>query len=514
MAKRKMNKSYIMLVGILILTMMVVAGCGSNSNTASTNSPTPSTENAPTGSPNSTDSSSAAADTKDFVTLTWYMPPPLDPRPNEEKVMKYLNGILKEKINANLVFKFVDWSTYAQKIKVSSAAGEEFDIFSDFDSIGFSQNVASGIALELDDLLNKYGKDIIKKNPDKAWQAVTSNGKKYGIANPSAWVETPNFAFRKDIVDKYKIDYASIHNFKDLEPILKMLKEKEPDLIPYLGTFPLAQTFDKVTPMVGYDTTDGKWKSMLDSQAWLDKTRVQKDWYDKGYIPKKVIEGTDSIAEFKTGRYAITSYGIYDASFEKISTDYATPMVASQLDYKNLVTGSSIRGAINYISSTSKQPERAMMLLNLLYSDKELFNQFAYGIEGEDWDYVSGKGTDNPTVKTKDQMGWAIWHPWIGSLWDQWPSNWNSQVVLDGLKSAIDKAEYSPYVGFVFDSAPVKKELATIEAITPETRPIFMSKDLDGKIAEYKERLNKAGLETVLAEIQKQVDAWKTTSGK
>ncbi|MBP1991940.1 extracellular solute-binding protein [Paenibacillus eucommiae] len=513
MAKRKMNKSYFKSLFILILTLTVVAGCSGKTNTDPTDSAAPSPENASTSSPNSTDSSSAGMDTKEFVTLTWYMPPPLDPRPNEDKVMKYLNEILKEKINVNLVFKFVDWSTYAQKIKVSSAAGEEFDIFSDFGSIGFSQNVSSGIALELDDLLNQYGKDIIQKNPDKAWQAVTSNGKKYGIANPSAWVETPNFAFRNDIVDKYNIDYASIHNFKDLEPVLKMLKENEPDLIPYLGVFGMPQTFDKITPTIGYDTTDGKWKSLLDSKAWLDVTRIQKDWYEKGYIPKKVVEGTDSVAEFKTGRYAVTSYSIYDASFVKISTDFATPMVASPLDYKNLVTGSSIRGAINYISKTSKHPERAMMLLNLLYADKELFNKFAYGIEGQDWDYVSGKGTDNPTVKTKDQMGWAIWHPWIGSLWDQWPSNWNSQAVLDGLKSAIDKAEYSPYVGFVFDSAPVKKELAQIEAITPETRPLFMSKDLDGKIAEYKDRLNKAGLETVLAEIQKQVDAWKATGG-
>lgn len=508
MTGRKMKKSFVMLLVLLLFAVTALAGCSSSKKNTS---PTDTVKNT-TSTPSST--ITPAVDTSKFVTLTWYMPPPLDPRPNEEKVMKYLNAMLKEKLNVNLVFKFVDSATYAQRIKVAAAAGEEFDIFTDLNILGFSQIVSSGMAFELDDLINKYGQDIVKKVPEKAWKAVTSKGKKYGIANPLPWVTSYNFAFRKDLVDKYKIDYAKIHNYKDLEPVLKMLKEKEPDLIPFVGNVFEPQTMDNISTTIGYDTTDGKWKSHLDNKGWLDMVKLKHDWYVKGYMPKKVIADADAVTEFKTGRYATAGYHVYDASFVKTSTDFGTPMVASLQDLKTVVTGSSIRIVVSHISKTSKNPERAMMLLNLLYADKNVFNKFAYGVEGDDWDYVSGKGTDNPTVKTKDKLGWAMWHPWIANLWDQWPSNWNSQEVLDGLKSAIDKADYSPLSGFVFDSTPVKKELAQLDAFAPELKIIYVANDVDSKIAEYKEKFAKAGLDVVLAEVQKQVDAWKATNVK
>ncbi|WP_227013610.1 DUF3502 domain-containing protein [Paenibacillus psychroresistens] len=499
---------------LILVLSIVLAGCA-NTNKKEAASPAVSDDKTSSSSTPAENTPPPSADISEFVELIWYMPPPLDPRPNEANVMKAVNEVLKEKINAHVTIKFVDWATYVQKIKVAASAGEEFDLFSDLlGTLGFSQNVSSGIAMELDDLINKYGQDIVKKVPNQAWQAVTSQGKKYGIANPSAWVNSFNIAMRKDIADKYAIDYASIHSYKDLEPVLESLKNKEPDMIPFVGYGPgyaaFQQTFDKISPMIGYDVVDGKWKSQLEEQTWIDLVKMMHDWAQKGYIPKKVI--TDANAEFKTGRYAVASYHIYDPSFVKTSTDFGVPMVATPLDFHNVVTGSSIRTAVSYVSTTSKHPERAMMLLNLIYSDKEFFNKFAYGVEGEDWNYVSGKGTDNPIIKTSEKTNWAMWHPWIGSLWDQWPSNWNSKEVLDGLKATIDKAEYSPYAGFTFDSTPVKKEMAQIDAIFPELTPVFLAGDVDASIAKLKEKVDKAGLSEVLKEIQKQVDAWKATN--
>lgn len=529
-SKTKRNSSLLLLATMLAATTALTACGNSNNNSGNsanaTNSTNTTSDNTATNDGSGNDGSanngatnanaSAPADTKDFVNLTWYILAPLDPRPNETSVMKYLNDQLKEKLNVNLTFKFIDGATYAQKIKVAAASGESFDIFTDINNmIGFANNVSSGIALPLDDLIGKYGQDIVKKVPEQAWNAVTTQGKKYGIANPSAWVTSFNIAYRKDIADKYNIDYNNIHTWKDLEPTLAMLKEKEPDLIPFLGNINIPQTVDSISPMVGYSMTDNKWESTVDNTDWINAMKLKADWYQKGYLPKKVLPvGTDTIAEFKTGRYAISGYHVYDKSFVKPTTDFGTPMVQSLLDEKAVVTGSSIRSVVSYVSKTSKNPERAMMLLNLLYADKKLFNEFCYGVQGQDWNYVSGEGTDNPTIKTQDQLGWAIWHPWIGSLWDQWPSNWNSQEVLDGLKAAIDKADYSPYAGFVFDATPVKKEMAQIDALQAEANSIYVSKDIDAKIKDYQDKVKKAGMDKVLAEIDKQVAAWKAANGQ
>lgn len=489
-------------LAFIFAIVALLSGCGGGGNNAAKETGTDKAQT-PQSQPD------PAGDTSEFVKLVWYMPPSIDPRPNEANVMKRINAILKEKINASLDLKFIDFNAYGQKVKVAAASGEAFDLFTDIGHFGFSQAVSTGLALDIDDLLNKFGQDIMKKIPDQAWQVVSAKGKKWGVPNPSAWVTSNNISFRKDIVEKHGIDFSSIHTMEDLEPVLAMLKEKEPDMIPYVGYMPGTQNMDLVSPMVGYDTTDGKWKSLLESTEWRKNITLQHDWYNKGYLPKKQI--SDHIAEFKTGKYAVVPYHVYDSSFVKMSTEFGIPMVSTPLNQKHIVTNGVIQSTMTYISKTSENPERAMMLINLLYQDKELLNLLAYGVEGEDWEYVSGKGTDNPTIKTNDQLTWAVWHPWIGSLWDQWPSNWNSQEVLDGLKAAIDQAEYSPFSGFVFDSAPVKKELAQIDAYSSEIHILYMTKDLDAKIAEYVEKVKKAGLDRVIAEIEKQVAAWKAS---
>lgn len=69
--------------------------------------------------------------------------------------------------------------------------------------------------------------------------------------------------------------------------------------------------------------------------------------------------------------------------------------------------------------------------------------------------------------------------------------------------------------GFVFDQEPVKAQLAQINAIDTEYLPIFSGAvDYTAKEAEYQDKLKKAGSDAVIAEIQKQVDAWAKANGK
>ncbi len=41
------------------------------------------------------------------------------------------------------------------------------------------------------------------------------------------------WVFDKELVEKYNIPYENIHSVNDLEPWLKLVKEKEPDFIPF-----------------------------------------------------------------------------------------------------------------------------------------------------------------------------------------------------------------------------------------------------------------------------------------
>ena len=108
------------------------------------------------------------------------------------------------------------------------------------------------------------------------------------------------------------------------------------------------------------------------------------------------------------------------------------------------------------------------MLADLLFADKWFFNTVCYGIKDQDYKIVSGEGTDNPTVEANTPVTWAIWHPWVGSLWDQWPSNWNSSDALATMKKNAETGKASPLLGFVFNPDPVKTEIAQLNTLDGE----------------------------------------------
>jgi putative aldouronate transport system substrate-binding protein len=152
-----------------------------------------------------------------------------------------------------------------------------------------------------------------------------------------------------------------------------------------------------------------------------------------------------------------------------------------------------------------------------MYADKTFFNMTCYGKEGLNYEVTANAGTDNPSVKTKENSKWTIWACWTGPLWDQWDSNWNSTAALENMKKSTAAAAVSPLLGFIQDNEPIKNEIAQIQAIIDETDKVItngIEKDPDKYLAEQKAKAQKVGLDKVLAEMERQANEWKTKNGK
>ncbi len=68
-----------------------------------------------------------------------------------------------------------------------------------------------------------------------------------------------------------------------------------------------------------------------------------------------------------------------------------------------------------------------------------------------------------------------------------------------------------PTNGFVFDQVPVKNEMAAVQAIIDEYRPILelgMVEDVDKTIDEMMNSMNRSGLDIVKTEFLNQYKAW------
>jgi putative aldouronate transport system substrate-binding protein len=69
----------------------------------------------------------------------------------------------------------------------------------------------------------------------------------------------------------------------------------------------------------------------------------------------------------------------------------------------------------------------------------------------------------------------------------------------------------SPTAGFTFDTDPVKTAVANRQAVIDQYGRILqfgLRSDVDAAVDEYIQRLNAAGTNEILAELQKQVDAF------
>lgn len=148
-----------------------------------------------------------------------------------------------------------------------------------------------------------------------------------------------------------------------------------------------------------------------------------------------------------------------------------------------------------------------MQLMNLLYTDKDIVNLLDNGIEGKH--YV--KNADG-TIKAPEGVTdtgylfnqWEIGNNALASVWEGTPTD-----IWDQIKKFNDSAIFSKALGFSFDASPVKTEVAAATNVLNQYKVGLESGSLDpALLSEFNSKLKAAGLDKIIAEKQKQLDAW------
>ena len=91
-------------------------------------------------------------------------------------------------------------------------------------------------------------------------------------------------------------------------------------------------------------------------------------------------------------------------------------------------------------------------------------------------------------------------------------SNAKKQAVED----AIPEERYSPAFGYSFDQQPVATEIAAVSTVIEQYTPSLNCGAVDPTEAlpEFIDSLKAAGMDKIIAEQQKQFDAWYAEKGK
>jgi putative aldouronate transport system substrate-binding protein len=436
-------------------------------------------------------------------------------------VEEALNKLLVPAINTKIKLNPIDWGAFDEKMKLAFAAGEECDIVFTAPWINnYLLNIANGNFVPLDDLLAKNAPGLWASMPETTWDAARVDGKIYGVINQQIFVKPFGFTVRRDLADKYGLDAYALKSYDELEPFLNAILENEPDVIPLPGASTWSNEgngFDpiiteQVPVVIRYDDKELKVFNAAASPEFQASVERARRWYEAGYTPKETIAGDDQQAMWRAGKFALSGLvGVVKPGGEIESEQRFGQPVYSQSMTKPFLTTAGTTATTNAICATSKNPEAAMKVLELLNTNVEIYNTLAKGIEGKHWEWADkGNLVIKPGPNNADynpNTDWEFGNQFLAYYIDP------KQAEIKAWEATYDLNTTSPpsaAMGFNFNAEPVKTELANVAAVVGELAGPLASGQVDPATAlpEYLERLNQAGIQALIDECQRQLNDW------
>ncbi|MGG5461596.1 ABC transporter substrate-binding protein [Clostridium sp. B9] len=479
----KHKKLMALILGGMMTTSAVLTGCGSDKGAAE-----------------------GGTASEEPVNLVWYTigDAPADNEVVEEEVNKYL----KDKINVTVDIKHVSFGDYTQKMNVLANSGEPYDIaFTCSWAFPYLENARKGAFLELNDLIDEKGSDMKKVIDERLWKGAEVDGKIYAVPNQKEIAGAPMWVFDKELVEKYDIPYQDIHSVEDLEPYLEIIKEKEPDFVPFYtqgDSIPLE--FDEIMRPLGvfYNDDTLTVQNMYETEEMKAMMAKLREYYEKGYINQDAAVNNmqNEVKRFvwkADGQpYAENGWG------QSLGREVVTSSIIPAY-----VTNNSTTGAMTAISTTSEHPEKAMELINLVNTDSELRNMLMFGIEGTHYEKVSDNQIKRDPNGPYNVTSWGY-----GNLFDTYVLDTDPVDKWDAFEDFNKAAETSQILGFKFNTEKVSTQISAVNNALQEFEKSLYTGSVDP--VEGLEKLNKklydSGLEDIKVEMQKQLDEWKANN--
>ena len=438
-------------------------------------------------------------------------------------IEKAINAITVPKINVKVKLKPMAISNYAQQVNLSIESGEQLDIFHTLGDL--NQYTSKNEAMPLDDLINNYGKETKKIVGEDFLKSTQSNGKTYAIPAYKGYALASDLVYRTDIMKALGVSPDSIKSIDDLDALFAKVKAKYPNMIPIAptnqGVSGVLNTLDNVdyltddmfkpTAVLVGDST--KVVDFYETDAFKEKIKVARDWYNKAYLSKDAATSTTLATELMSSDRCFSYIASYAGkeSGAQISAMTGKPISMIRLTQPYLST-TSVNAVSWAISANCKNPEAAMKFLNLTYSDKNVVNLLCYGIEGQDYvktdaDHVKyPDGKTASTVPYTAQLSCGI----VGNMFNQYSMVGQSTADLKLMDSENKSSAKSKAFGFTFDSSTVKTEYSSVMNVINQYLPGLNCGSLDSntQLPKFIKALKDAGMDKIVAEKQKQLDAW------
>lgn len=461
-----------------------------------------------------------------------------------KKVETAINKYLEDKgTNIEIGLSDVSSNEYQEKANLA-LANNEINLFwtaSWEQVIGTNDLVPKDAVYDLTDLLK--GTALYNSMDESQWEATKYDGKNYFIPVYKDNVEGYDFMFRQDLINKHGWDITKVKKLADLEPMLADAKAdglKYPFLTQktamfyrwYIDSFDFF-TGDNASNWVSVDRKTNSVINTIATPEYKEFCKLMAEWGEKGYISEDDFTKTTTDTTTQTQDWAIswwTDVPVNDEADARYGQDVTMQPATDRWAHSTSALGSCYAVTKN---SSEAQAKACIEFMGLLYTDSKLADLYTFGIEGEDFVYSADGGvlqswideggkyrapkvdadgnTEDGTInpgKYNHSM-WESASATVVTRLDNEPAN-----KADLYKTFNGSANTSCAAGFRFDKSPVEAKYAACTEIANEygfalENGGYKASEVEAKLAEYQSKLDAAGYQDVLAEFQKQYDAWK-----
>ena len=548
------KRTICLLLAMIMVLSIVLAGCSKTAETPAADETPAATEPAET--TDNTETPEAPEETAEPALeqkTIQLMITGAGKQANSDKVWAAFNEQLQQYVpNTTVEFIDVSFDEYSEKFSQVLASGEGVDLAWTGWLINKPQNIADGNLMPLDDLLAEYGQgivDILGENVVEihrnaadgklyylpSWQGLVGDRRGWLVVTEIAelagdtWIEDTEAA-----LNKWRNNYSEgTEAFQAvLDQATKYLAAaKEAGKLgagintgrvfgwsmyngtrsnPGVGGSEIGIPFEDNT----FTVIDG-----VASEHYKLYAKTMADWYKEGYIRSDIMSvDTSTLTTPKNGEITDTTYVfscdpyLTEADQEAAIADAGMDMTYLPIEENAyLILGGDTSYAIPYCAD---EPERAMMVLNAIYSQPDLYNTLIYGIEGEDYT-KNADGTittsyvgASPTAD--DSYGIQRWI--IGSCKNALINNGTDPNYYADLEALEETARVNPFLNFTFDRTNVEGICASILNVYYEYGP-----QIDNGVAgdnweelynNYMAARKDAGIEELVTEFQNQINAY------
>ena len=547
------KRTICLLLAMIMVLSIVLAGCSKTAETPAadetpaTTEPAETTDNTET--PEAPEETAEPALEQKTIQL---MITGAGKQANSDKVWAAFNEQLQQYVpNTTVEFIDVSFDEYSEKFSQVLASGEGVDLAWTGWLINKPQNIADGNLMPLDDLLAAYGQGIVDILGEEvveihrnaadgklyylpSWQGLCGERRGWLVVTEIAelagdtWIEDTEAA-----LNKWRNNYSGIEDFQAvLDQATKYLAAaKEAGKLGAGINTGRAFGWSMYNGMysflgvggaeIGITYCDGTFtvKDGVAGEHYKLYAKTMADWYKEGYIRSDIMSvDTSTLTTPKNGEITDTTYVfscdpyLTEADQEAAIADAGMDMTYLPIEENAyLILGGDTSYAIPYCAD---EPERAMMVLNAIYSQPDLYNTLIYGIEGEDYT-KNADGTittsyvgASPTAD--DSYGIQRWI--IGSCKNALINNGTDPNYYADLEALEETARVNPFLNFTFDRTNVEGICASILNVYYEYGP-----QLDNGVAgdnweelynNYMAARKDAGIEELVTEFQNQLNAY------